>query len=62
MRLLRAERKIFLEKDQGNKGHGYGERDLVTGSLKLNLDVPRDRQSRFRPQVLPSPYQRVDEE
>jgi len=60
--IMRAERTIFLEKDQGNKGNGYYKRDLVTGSLKLNLDVPRDRQGKFRPQVLPSPYQRVDEE
>jgi transposase-like protein len=60
--IMRAERKIFLEKDQGNKGNGYYGRDLVTGSLKLNLDVPRDRNSKFRAQVLPAHYQRVDEE
>jgi putative transposase len=33
--IMRAERTIFLEKDQGNKGNGYYKRDLVTGSLKL---------------------------
>ena len=60
--IMRAERTIFLEKDQGNKGNGYYKRDLVTGSLKLHLDVPRDRQGKFRPQVLPAHYQRVDEE
>jgi transposase-like protein len=52
--IMRAERTIFLEKDQGNKGNGYYQRDLVTGSLKLNLDVPRDRNGKFRPQVLPA--------
>lgn len=45
--IMRAERTIFLEKDQGNKGNGYYQRDLVTGSLKLNLDVPRDRKDKF---------------
>jgi transposase-like protein len=60
--IMRAERTNFLEKDQGNKGNGYYNRDLVTGSLKLHLDVPHDRQGKFRPQILPSPYQRADEE
>ncbi|MGB9864196.1 MAG: transposase [Candidatus Saccharicenans sp.] len=60
--LMRAEREVFLENDTRNKGNGYYQRDLVTGSLKLNLDVPRDRRGRFRPQVLPAHYQRVDEE
>ncbi|MGC9091611.1 MAG: IS256 family transposase [Fervidicoccaceae archaeon] len=60
--LMRAERDVFLEKDTRNKGNGYYQRDLVTGSLRLNLDVPRDRRGKFRPQVLPAHYRRVDEE
>ncbi|MBC7361757.1 MAG: transposase [Candidatus Aminicenantes bacterium] len=53
---MRVERAIFLEKDESNKGNGYYQRDLVTGFLKLNLDVPRDRNGKFRPQVLPAHY------
>jgi len=60
--LMKAEKDVFLEKDGRNKGNGYYQRDLVTGSLKLNLDVPQDRRGKFRPQVLPAHYRRVDEE
>jgi len=34
---------------------------LTTGSWKLNINVPRDRNGQFRPHLLPQPYKRVDD-
>jgi len=59
--IMKGERKIFLENHSNNKGNGYYSRSLSAGSFKLNLNVPRDRNGEFRPQVLPEPYKRVDE-
>ena len=48
--------------DDDNKVNGYYERSLNTGSFKLNINVPRDRKDKFRPQILPDPYKRVNED
>jgi putative transposase len=56
--LMLAERNIYLQNTSENKANGFFERELGTtlGSIKLN--VPRDRNGDFRPQILPPPYQR----
>ncbi len=59
--IMKGERSIFLENSPNNKGNGYYPRNLAAGSWRLRLNVPRDRQGEFRPQVLPEPYKRVDE-
>lgn len=59
--IMKGERGIFLENSLSNKGNAYYPRDLTTGSWKLNVNVPRDRNGNFRPYVLPEPYKRVDE-
>jgi transposase-like protein len=57
---MESERAIFLEKETNNKANGFYPRSLTTGSFKLNLQVPRDRKSKFRPHILPDPYKRTD--
>jgi len=57
--IMRTERDIFLKGSPGNKANGYYPRRLSEGSFCLDLSVPRDRQSSFRPFILPQPYQRV---
>lgn len=60
--IMNQERNFFLENDKDNKANGYYERSLNTGSFKLNINVPRDRKGKFRPQILPDPYKRVNED
>ena len=48
---------IFLIK----KANGFYSRFLDTAIGKLNLSVPRDRNSKFRPQIIPDKYVRDDE-
>jgi transposase-like protein len=60
--VMNQERNIFLENDNDNKANGYYERSLNTGSFKFNINVPRDRKGKFRPQILPNPYKRVNED
>ena len=60
--VMNQERNFFLENDEDNKANGYYERNLNTGSFKLNINVPRDRKGKFRPQILPDPYKRVNED
>jgi transposase-like protein len=60
--IMNQERNFFLENDEDNKANGYYERSLNTGSFKLNINVQRDRKGRFRPQILPDPYKRVNED
>jgi transposase-like protein len=59
---MNQERNFFLENDDDNKANGYYERSLNTGSFKLNINVPRDRKGRLRPQILPDPYKRVNKD
>ncbi len=48
--------------DNDNKVNGYYERSLNTGSFKLNINVPRDRKGKLRPQIILKPYKRVNED
>jgi len=57
----KGERSVFLENSPDNKRNGYYPRNLTTGSWRLRVNMPRDRNGEFRPQVLPEPYKRVDE-
>jgi len=52
--LMQEERKEYMDKKPGSKGNGYYERDLITtfGNLE-NLKVPRVRDSKFQPEILP---------
>ena len=61
--VMESEREVFLNKSNtnNNKGNGHYLRNLVAGSWKLNLDVPRDRNGDFRPYALPDKYKRTDE-
>ena len=59
---MNQERNFFLENDNGNKANGYYERSINTGSFKLNINVPRDRKGKFKPQILPDSYKRVNED
>lgn len=59
---MNAERESYLEGDLENKGNGYYERGVQTGSMDLNVKVPRDREGEFRPQILPERWKRGDSE
>lgn len=60
-----AERALHAEMDhhlageggEGNGRNGYGRKSVVTGSGKLALEIPRDRQASFDPQLI-TKYQR----
>ena len=60
--IMNQERNFFLENDKDNIVNRYYKRSLNNGSLKLNINVPRDRKGKFRPQILPDPYKRVNED
>jgi len=59
---MNQERNFFLENDDGNKAKGYCERSINTGSFKLNINIPRYRKGKFKPQILPDSYKRVKED
>lgn len=59
-----AERALNAEMDHhlgdgadGNSRNGYGRKTVLTGSGKMELEVPRDRQATFDPQLI-AKYQR----
>ena len=62
-----AERMLNAEMDQhlggeavdghGNTRNGYGQKTVLTDSSRLALDIPRDRQGTFDPQLI-AKYQR----
>lgn len=58
-RALNAEMDHHLATDggSGNTRNGYGRKTVTTESGKLEIDVPRDRQSSFDPQLI-AKYQR----
>ena len=58
-RALNAEMDHHLasEDGAGNTRNGYGRKSVVTDSGKLTIEVPRDRQSSFDPQLI-AKYQR----
>jgi putative transposase len=56
--LMLAERQLHLEQNPHDKGNGTFERKLGTPLGELTLTVPRDRDSDFRPAILPEKYYR----
>src|SRR5918911_1895421 len=57
-RALNAEMDHHLEGDgRGNSRNGYGKKTVLTDTGKIELEVPRDRQSTFDP-LLIAKYQR----
>jgi transposase-like protein len=60
-----AERALNTEMDHhlgggdqaGNTRNGYGRKTVITGSGKIDIDVPRDRMGSFDPQLI-AKYQR----
>lgn len=58
-RALNAEMDHHLagEGGEGNSRNGYGQKSVVTDSGKLALEIPRDRQASFDPQLI-ARYQR----
>jgi putative transposase len=58
-RALNAEMDHHLSGEGGadNRRNGYGRKTVLTGNGRIGLDVPRDRQSSFDPQLL-ARYQR----
>ena len=58
-RALNAEMDHHLagEDGAGNMRNGYGRKTVMTDTGKLAIDVPRDRQSSFDPQLI-AKYQR----
>jgi len=58
-RALNAEMDHHLAGDpgEGNSRNGYGKKTVLTDSGPLSLNIPRDRQSSFDPQLL-AKYQR----
>ena len=53
-RALNAEMDYHLAGDDGtgNSRNGYGRKTITTDTGKLAIDVPRDRQSSFDPQLI----------
>ena len=58
-RTLNAEMDHHLagETGAGNSRNGYGRKTVITGTGKLDLEVPRDRRATFDPQLI-AKYQR----
>src|ERR1035438_8621058 len=58
-RVLNAEMDYHLASDDsaGNSRNGYGRKTVMTDTGKLAIDVPRDRQASFDPQLI-AKYQR----
>ena len=57
-RVLNAEMDHHLAgAEQGNRRNGYGKKTVITDSGQIELEVPRDRQARFDPQLI-AKYQR----
>ena len=58
-RALNAEMDYHLAGDEGagNTRNGYGRKTVITDTGKLAIDVPRDRQASFEPQLI-AKYQR----
>jgi len=57
-RALNAEMDHHLgEGGEGNSRNGYGRKTVLTGSGKMELEIPRDRRGSFDPQLI-AKYQR----
>lgn len=55
---MKLERDIHVSNSDSNKANGFYNRKVNWGSKKLDLTVPRDRESEFRSFLLPDYYKR----
>ena len=53
--VMEAERRLHLDQHPQDKGNGSYPRQLGTPAGTISLQVPRDRDGDFRPQILPPP-------
>ena len=52
-RVLNAEMDHHLAgAEPGNRRNGYGKKTVITDTGQIELEVPRDRQGRFDPQLI----------
>src|ERR1044071_7385684 len=52
-RVLNAEMNHHLAGEEpGNRRNGYGKKTVITDTGQIELEVPRDRQARFDPQLI----------
>ena len=52
-RVLNAEMDHHLAGEEpGNRRNGYGKKTVITDTGQIELEVPRDRQARFDPQLI----------
>jgi putative transposase len=56
-RALNAEMDQHLSGGEGNSRNGYGSKTVLTGTGKIDLEIPRDGHSTFDPQLI-AKYQR----
>src|SRR6266404_1011430 len=49
--------QFLAGEELGNRRNGYGKKTVVTDTGKIELEVPRDRQASFDPQLI-AKYQR----
>jgi putative transposase len=57
-RVLNAEMDHHLAGEEpGNRRNGYGKKTVITDTGRIEMEVPRDRQARFDPQLI-AKYQR----
>lgn len=58
--IMNKERELHLATVDDDKANGFYNRNLVTSFGNLNINVPRVRNSYFRPNILPPSYQKHD--
>lgn len=56
--LGQAERQVFLDQHEADKGNGHYKRTVQMGSIPVGIRVARARSGEFRPTVIPGPYER----
>ena len=50
--MMLCERKVFLSKEEDNKGNGFRQSNVFGYGRQIELRIPRDRQSDFMPTIL----------
>ncbi len=56
---LNAEMDYFLDKEEGNSRNGYNRKQLKGDHGQFELNTPRDRQSKFEPQLVKKRQTRI---
>jgi len=56
--LALAERSVFLKEHPSDKANGFYTRKLASGSMNLEISIPRTRKGGFRPFFLPEKWSR----